>query len=255
MLRFIPHPVILPILVGILLLSACISPPAQPVPTAELVTVAVPTVSPPTATTEPAQPTIPLPPTAAPTATPSAELDAATEQALLAAIWADLKPQYPEIALLVGLTGRTGDYASAEASPADARPLFVYLQQLVDGSWQVVQATSTPSAVVLEELGVPEELTLETAQTAVQDAAASYVRETFGMIDGYLSYPQVVADHARLWLVPTADANLEIALMFFEREGPTWQYLTSGSAFAPEDLQALGIPEALWQAGEPPQSP
>lgn len=239
---------------GILLLSACTSTPTQPAPTAELVTITVPTVSPATVTTEPPQPTIPLPPTAAPTASPSADMDAATEQALLDAIWADLKPQYPATALLVGLTGIAGDYASALAFPADERPLFVYLQ-LGDGNWQVIQTTSIPSAVVLEELGVPAELTLETAQTAVQDAAAGYVGETFGSIDGYLSYPRVATDHARLWLVPAAGADLEIALMFFEREGAAWQHLSSGSAFAPEDLQALGIPEALWQAGEPPEAP
>lgn len=242
------------IFLSTLLLSACINPPAQPAPTAELVTVAVPTVTVPTSTAAPAQPTIPLPPTAAPTATPSSELDAATEQALLDAIWADLKPQYPETGLLVGLTGIFGDYAAAQATPDGERPLFVYLQR-VDGSWQVIQATAIPSSVVLDELGVPEALTQETPQTMVQDAAVFYVRDTFGAIDGYLSYPQVVADHARLWLVPAADANLEIALIFFEREGPAWQYLTSGSAFAPDDLQALGIPEALWPAGEPPQAP
>ncbi len=252
MLRFISRPAISIICLFALLLSACISPAAQPTPTVELATVAVPTVPVPTAT--PATPTIPLPPTAAPTATPSAELDAATEQALLDAIWTDLKPQYPDTALLVGLTGVAGDYAAGQATPADERPLFVYLQQ-VDGNWQVIQATAIPSAVVLEEMGVPEALTLETPHTMVQDAAAVYVGDTFGAIDGYLSYPQIAADHARLWLVPAAGADREIAQMFFEREGPAWQYLTSGSAFAPEDLQALGIPEALWQAGAPPQAP
>jgi hypothetical protein len=33
---------------------------------------------------------------------------------------------------------------------------------------------------------------------------------------------------------------------FWRRENDSWTWLAGGTAFMPEDLRALGVPEALW---------
>lgn len=239
-------PIAVVALISALWLGACTTPAVPPTATAVPPTVEA---MPGSATATPIRPTVPLPPTARPTATADTgqPVDTtATQQAVLDAIWAELKPRYPETALLVGITGFSGDYAAAQASPVGERPLFVYVQS-VAGAWQVIQATSIPSAGVLEELGVPEELTLATDVTAVVDVAAAYVSDNFGGIDAYLSYPQLREGYARIEIVPAAGFDREPTIMFMQQDEEAWRHLADGTAFTEEEMDELGIPADLWQ--------
>jgi hypothetical protein len=188
-------------------------------------------------------------------AVPPGDVASETQQAILDASYATLRARGTQGKLAVGLIEIAGEYAAARAQPFGQRTIYVYLA-LRDGQWQVVEATSIPSSEILRQRGIPEELWSGGDADAVVDLALAQLQSLAGQgLNAFVTRPRIAGDYARLWLVPGATANLDMASAFFRRDGAEWQYLGAGSAYPEEDLRAMGIPEELWPYGEAVRGP
>ena len=250
-------------------LVACGTTPAAQQPTAAPATAAVAT-SMPSATTEPtlapavAEPTAGAErPTAAPTVAlatavpveatqaapmPTPTFAAPTDETLpiAKAALAAVKGAGAGSPVVAGVTGVESDYAAVLALPFGQRPQYVYLQRK-GGAWTVLQATSMPSSLALEQLGVPESLMSASDASAVMDAWMAQLQDPRGQgVEGSIVVEGVAGDYARVSFAPANPTKQDGFTAFLKRESDSWKQLTGGTAFDEGTLRQLGIPKELW---------
>lgn len=100
---------------------------------------------------------------------------------------------------------------------------------------------------------VSQTTTTATAAAETDDAllaaAREYVARESVVSQFHLTVEQKAGDFARLRVDPIA-GETDPARVFMARRNGTWTGLVLGTGFPPDDLRALGIPEALWDQPE-----
>lgn len=164
------------------------------------------------------------------------------------AIWAlqYLSTVAPGRPAVVGALAQAGDYAVAHATVFGAeRPRTLYLRHDADG-WNVVLDTTQVGASLLEQAGVPLALADASPRADVLDAAAAHLQDPRGRgSDGSLVLEAFDGSFARLVFLPTQRDLYEAPTMFFAGTQSGWHFVTAGTAFRPEDYDALGIPTSV----------
>jgi hypothetical protein len=90
---------------------------------------------------------------------------------------AAIRRRDPRTKLAAGLTGVVDPYATALVLPFGQRTIYVYLARR-GGTWQVVEATTIPSAAILRRRGIPEQLwSVPGAAESLDPVSAFYKRE------------------------------------------------------------------------------
>jgi len=177
------------------------------------------------------------------------------QQPILDAAYAAVRATNPQAKLAVGLVDVVGDYAAVEALPFGQRKIYVFLQRQAN-TWRVVEATSIPSAEVLRQRGIPEELLRASDRSIVIDLVLSNIQDARGQgMNSYITRPRVSGDWARFWVVPALNLQLDPATQFYRRVGGTWRFETGGSAFPEEQLREMGVPQELRPYGESVRGP
>lgn len=170
------------------------------------------------------------------------------EAQLEVAQWAllHLDAAAPGAPAVAGAVARAGDYAVAQALVfGEERPRMLYLRDDADG-WSVVLDTSQAGASVLEGAGVPLALGDFNPRFDVVAAAATHLQDPRGQgMDGSLVVEAFDGSFARLTFVPTDHDIYDTPTMFFAGTQSGWRFVTAGTAFRPEDYDALGIPESV----------
>lgn len=177
------------------------------------------------------------------------------QQAILDATWAALRPQFGSTPLAIGLIDVSGDYAAVLAAPKGQLLTYVFLKSQ-SLNWQVMEITTSPSADLLRQRGIPERLGQATDAYQVVKGALAQLQDPRGNgMNAYVTHPRISGDFARFWVAPAASEQLDTVTMFFQRKNGAWSFLTAGSAFPEEDLRALGVPQDLWPYGESVSGP
>jgi hypothetical protein len=262
-----------PALIGALLaslaLGACGSPASSNIP--------VPTAVPAGATAAPTAPTIPPrqpAATAAPAWAESIELGEESQAVVTGALEyarGQLNLTADDL-LRVEVQGIEGDFARVVVIPAlslEMESATVFLKR-DGGTWQGLTYGTAFAPEDLRELGVPEHLQVidagdmfdpahdtvpagdyllgVTTDEALQ-AAGLAAREATGLpADAALSGEIVGIDgaFARVFVTPDSP-EVDSTTVFLKRVDAKWEQVLTGSAFTPEDLSQLGIPETLWR--------
>jgi hypothetical protein len=94
-------------------------------------------------------------------------------------------------------------------------------------------AAPTPTAVV------------DSVTAAIQEAVAAHTSGGGGAAPFRMRVEGIEGDYARVTLVPNNPQTMEGGTLFLQRKEGGWQVIIAGSAFMPEELDALGIPAAL----------
>jgi hypothetical protein len=79
---------------------------------------------------------------------------------------------------------------------------------------------------------------------AIRRAALEYVRSETAVANVSAEVQAVGNDWARVRVVPTG-GETDPALLFLRKEGGVWRGVAIGTAFAPHDLERLGVPAAV----------
>ncbi len=146
----------------------------------------------------------------------------------------------------VGALAQAGDYAVAQASVfGEERPRTLYLRHDA-GGWNVVLDTTIASVAQLEAAGVPLSLAQSDPRRDVLTAAANHLQDPRGQgVDGSIVIEAFDGSYARLIFVPTNRDLYDTPTLFFAGTQSGWQFVTAGTAFRPEDYDALRIPENM----------
>ena len=87
------------------------------------------------------------------------------------------------------------------------------------------------------------EIDEETAR-AIQDAAVAYVRRETAIEDVGVEIEAASEGWARVRVLP-ADSATDPATMYLRRSDASWQGVAIGTAFAPPDLEEMGVPVSV----------
>lgn len=262
-------------------LSACAEPTAQPQPPAP-----APNISPVASEPTPA-PTNPPPPTVTATPAPSAtsEVDEPSETATagdeetivsppdFVAPTADptlirtpLPPpegqfsvalsvrdtfaanQLDQSAYVVAVTGLEGSYASGVIARFGALQQVFYAQLQTD-RWEIVFTGTEPDPALLTSVGFPAEMLELTPANGFASAWMAQLNDPRGSgSNGIILLEGLVGNYARGLFIPADLSDADPVTAFFRRNSAgTWEQLTAGTAFGPDLLSELGIPQELWR--------
>jgi len=184
--------------------------------------------------------------TAAIVPTPTFAPPGVDDKAIGEAAMTESQQAYADVPTVVGVIGSEGDYAAALAAPFKQRPQFVYLKRSGSG-WETLFIGATPSGQQLASLGVPESLMSANDRYAVMDALVAQLQDERGEgVGGYLTVTGVAGDYARAEFAPIDPMVRDGFTSYLKRENDVWTQLSAGTAFFPEDLEKLGVPEELW---------
>jgi hypothetical protein len=164
------------------------------------------------------------------------------------AAWAldHLHTAAPGQPVVAAALAQAGDYAVAEAHVfGEQGPRTLYLRHDA-GGWAVVLDTTIAGVAQLEEAGVPLSLAQPDERRDALVAAVAHLQDPRGQgMDGSLLLEAFADSFARVVFVPTDRDHYESPTMFFAGTQSGWQFITAGTAFTPDDYDALRIPESV----------
>lgn len=225
-----------------LTLGACGAPPAVITPTAAV------TAAPAAATAGAA---------AAPATPAAAAAATANDPAIEQAVRQKLKDAGMTGPYTIIVEAVVGDAARVQAIPADLAqvdPAWMFLKKQGD-QWVVLAGPGTAFPPEdLTSVGLPATLAPgdENSAAAIEQAVRERLNADGATTTYTVTIQAGVGDFVRARAIPTDPAVIDPAWLFLQRSGSAWRVVAGpGSAFAPEDLAAAGVPAALAPGAEP----
>jgi hypothetical protein len=185
---------------------------------------------------------------------PTGGVDDATAQSIIAAT-SDYVTAQPGLSsrFEVEVNAVEGDYARVTVHSTEPQGGFGgYLKRESD-AWKVLLIASGINPYDLYVLGVPLSVMPESVQAMeIEDIAAEARAYVAGVMKVAADQVQVdvqvvEAGYVRVSIVaPTGDGQMGGFGGYLKRDEGAWTVLIIGSAFNPDELEQLGVPESLW---------
>lgn len=171
--------------------------------------------------------------------------DAAETQSIGTASIERLIQDQPETNVVAGAATVAGEYAVALAQPFGGEMSYVFLKGVAD-SWQVILVTTNPGPDQLRDLGVPASLMADGSALGVINTMIERLNDPRGQgVSGKLSLEKLADGYAKVIFTPEESMQMDSSISYLRDDDGTWTWLTGGTAFMPEDLDALGIPASV----------